>query len=39
LRDGTFEMIESRVFQHRLATNGEPLYYAGIVGRKRGDLD
>ncbi|WP_245607137.1 methyltransferase domain-containing protein [Pseudonocardia spinosispora] len=38
LRDGTFEMLESRTYQHRLATNGDPLHYVGIIGRKRKDL-
>lgn len=38
LRDGVFELIESRSYQHRLATNGDPLTYVGIIGRKRRDL-
>lgn len=27
-----------RRYQHRLATNGDPLYYLGIVGEKHGDI-
>lgn len=35
---GAFEISRSEVYQHRLATNGSPLHYTGIIGRKRADL-
>lgn len=38
LRDGRLEQVASKVYQHRLATNHEPLHYAGLIARKRADL-
>ncbi len=38
VRNGDFEVGGSKVYQHRLATNGAPLHYTGIVGRKMADL-
>jgi 2-polyprenyl-3-methyl-5-hydroxy-6-metoxy-1,4-benzoquinol methylase len=36
--DGALELEAQRRYRHRLSTDGEPLYYAGLVARKRGAL-
>jgi SAM-dependent methyltransferase len=36
--DGTFEVVDARVYQHRLAVDGQPLSYVATVGRKRADI-
>ena len=33
-----FEVASTQQYQHRIATNGTPLHYTGIVGRKRANL-
>lgn len=33
--EGLFSMEIQKRYQHRIATNGDPLYYAALVGRKR----
>ena len=33
--EGLFSLEVQKRYQHRVATNGEPLYYAALVGRKR----
>jgi hypothetical protein len=38
MRSGVLEVVDSRVYRHRLATNRTPLHYTGIIGRKRGEL-
>jgi predicted TPR repeat methyltransferase len=38
IKDGSFEVVDSRVYRHRLSTSGEPLHYTGMIGRKRTDL-
>lgn len=37
--DGMLELLWAERYQHRLATDGTPLHYTGVVGRKRGDLN
>lgn len=39
LTDGSFEMLESRRYRHRLSLAGEPLHYYVIVGRKTRDIE
>ncbi|MBV9314254.1 MAG: methyltransferase domain-containing protein [Pseudonocardia sp.] len=39
VRDGSLEVVGTEVYQHRLATNGTPLYYTGVVARKLADLE
>jgi predicted TPR repeat methyltransferase len=38
VEDGALELEAQRRYRHRLSVAGEPLYYAGLVARKRGDL-
>ncbi|MBO0874515.1 MAG: class I SAM-dependent methyltransferase [Pseudonocardia sp.] len=38
IKDGSFEVVDSQVYRHRLATNGVPLHYTAMIGRKRSDL-
>lgn len=38
VEDGALELEAQRRYRHRLSTDGKPLYYAGVVARKRGDL-
>jgi predicted TPR repeat methyltransferase len=37
-KDGTLEIEARRRYRHRLATNGEMLYYVALVGRKTRDI-
>lgn len=39
LTAGSFELLESRRYRHRLSLTGEPLHYYAIVGRKTGDIE
>lgn len=36
--DGTLEVINQRLYRHRLAASGEPIDYRAIVARKRAEL-
>ena len=36
---GTMEILKRKRYQHRLATNGDPLFYTAIIGRKLHDID
>lgn len=38
IKDGSFEVVNSQVYRHRLSTSGAPLHYTGMIGRKRKDL-
>lgn len=38
LDDGALELVADRRYQHRLATDGEPIHYVAMVARKRGPL-
>jgi len=38
MNSGLLEICTQRRYQHRIATNGDPLYYVAIVGKKHGDL-
>ena len=38
LKEQIFEIELLKRYQHRFAINGQPLYYAGIVGFKRHDI-
>lgn len=38
VEDGAIEVAAERRYRHRYSTAGEPLYYNGLVARKRGDL-
>lgn len=38
LDEGLLEIRQRRLYQHRLATNGDPLKYEAIIGIKRGDV-
>jgi SAM-dependent methyltransferase len=35
---GAMEIVAERSYQHRLATDGTPLYYVALIGRKNADL-
>lgn len=35
---GAFEIHTRHRYQHRLSTNGDPIYYVAIVGQKKSDL-
>jgi predicted TPR repeat methyltransferase len=36
---GVLEVAQRKRYQHRLATNRDPLHYVAFVGRKLGDID
>ena len=38
LDDGTLELRQRRLYQHRLATDRQPLHYVAMVAIKRGDV-
>jgi hypothetical protein len=38
VRDGTLKVRARKHYRHRLATNGEPLYYVALVGTKEREL-
>ncbi|HEY2206584.1 MAG TPA: methyltransferase domain-containing protein [Pseudonocardia sp.] len=35
---GALEVVDTTLYQHRLATNGSPLNYTAMIARKRSDL-
>lgn len=37
--DGTLELRQQERYQHRLATNGDPLHYLALIGIKKRDVD
>ena len=38
LDNGGLELMAEHRYQHRLATDGEPIHYVAMIARKRGDL-
>jgi len=38
IEEGILSVCTQKRYQHRIATNGDPLFYVAIVGRKRGDI-
>ena len=38
IEEGLLAVCTQKRYQHRIATNGDPLFYVAIVGRKRGDI-
>jgi len=37
--DGSFEVLQSRKYRHRVSMSGDPLYYVALVGKKLKDAD
>jgi SAM-dependent methyltransferase len=35
---GRLDVCTQRRYQHRIATNGDPLYYMAVIGRKHGNI-
>ncbi|WP_163506851.1 class I SAM-dependent DNA methyltransferase [Fodinicola acaciae] len=38
VQDGALKIVESHTYEHRLSTDGTPLRYVAVVGRKLSDL-
>ena len=37
--EGSFKVLQSRKYRHRVSMAGDPLYYVAVVGQKLGDAD